>query len=98
MAALAKEKGVYVAEAIWTRYMPSRKMIGDVIASGVIGKVNTLTANLSYVIHQVPRIYEPALAGGALLDVGIYGLTFAGFDIRFKVAGDVLTVEEVNNV
>ena len=73
----ANEHGIFAAEAIWPRYMPSRKMIDDVIASGVIGKVNTLTANLSYVIHQVPRIYEPALAGGALLDIGVYGINFA---------------------
>ena len=73
----AREHGVFAAEAIWTRYMPSRKLINDVIHSGVIGKVNTLTANLSYVIHEVPRITDPALAGGALLDVGVYGINFA---------------------
>ena len=73
----ANAHDIFVAEAIWPRYMPSRKIIDDVIASGVIGKVNTLTANLSYVIHQVPRIYEPALAGGALLDIGVYGINFA---------------------
>ena len=73
----AKEKGLYVAEAIWTRYMPSRKMINDILASGVIGKVNTLTANLSYVIQDKQRIWDPALAGGALLDIGVYGMNFA---------------------
>ena len=73
----AKAHGIFAAEAIWPRYMPSRKLIDDVIASGVIGKVNTLTANLSYVIHEVPRIYRPELAGGALLDVGVYPLNFA---------------------
>lgn len=73
----AREHGIFAAEAIWPRYMPSRNMINDLICSGIIGKVNTLTANLSYVIHQVPRIYEPALAGGALLDIGVYGINFA---------------------
>ena len=73
----AAKKGLYVAEAIWTRYMPSRKLIDEIIASGVIGKVNTLTANLSYNIAYKARIMEPALAGGALLDIGIYGLNFA---------------------
>ena len=73
----SRDHGIFAAEAIWPRYMPSRKIIDDVIASGVIGKVNTLTANLSYVIHQVPRIYDPALAGGALLDIGVYGINFA---------------------
>ena len=73
----SREHGIFAAEAIWPRYMPSRKIINDVIDSGAIGKVNTLTANLSYVIHQVPRIWEPALAGGALLDIGVYGINFA---------------------
>ena len=73
----AAKQGVYVAEAIWTRYMPSRQMIDEIIASGVIGKANTLTANLSYNIAYKSRIMEPALAGGALLDIGIYGLNFA---------------------
>ena len=75
--AAAAEKGVYVAEAIWTRYMPSRKVINDVLASGIIGKPNTLTANLSYVISHKDRIVDPNLAGGALLDIGVYGIHFA---------------------
>ena len=74
---LAAEKGLYLAEAIWIRYMPSRQMIDKVIRSGIIGRVNTLTANLSYNIAYKSRIMEPALAGGALLDIGIYGLNFA---------------------
>ena len=73
----AKKHGIFASEAIWPRYMPSRKLIDDVIASGVIGSVNTLTASLSYVIHQVPRIQKPELAGGALLDIGVYGVNFA---------------------
>lgn len=86
VAAAAEEKGVYVAEAIWTRYMPSRRVISDVLAGGVIGTPNTLTANLSYVINWKDRIMRPELAGGALLDIGIYGINFAlmtfgwGFD------------------
>jgi len=75
--AKAKEKGLYAAEAIWTRYMPSRKMIQDIIDSGIIGKLNVVTANLSYKIDWKERLVDPALAGGALLDVGIYGLNFA---------------------
>ena len=74
---LSVQKGLYVAEAIWTRYMPSRQLIDEIIKSGIIGAVNTLTANLSYNIAYKSRIMEPALAGGALLDIGIYGLNFA---------------------
>ena len=75
--ALAKEAGVYVAEAIWTRYMPSRQLINETLTSGIIGKVCTLTANLSYTISGNYRIVAPELAGGALLDVGVYGINFA---------------------
>lgn len=77
IAELAKKNGVFVTEAIWTRYMPSRKMINDILESGVIGKASTLTANLSYAINHKPRIMAPELAGGALLDVGVYGINFA---------------------
>ena len=66
---LAKEKKLLITEAIWTRYMPSRKMINDIIESGVIGEVTAVTANLSYTVSHVERIRKPELAGGALLDV-----------------------------
>lgn len=74
---LAKEAGVFVTEAIWPRYMPSRTLIQETIDSGIIGTVSTLTANLSYIISGVKRIQDPELAGGALLDVGVYGINFA---------------------
>ncbi len=75
--ALAAEKGVFVTEAIWTRYMPSRQIINDLLSSGIIGNVFTLTANLCYPITQKERLMAPELAGGALLDVGVYGINFA---------------------
>ena len=74
---LAREKHVFITEAIWTRYMPMLKTIREVIGSGVIGDPKTLTANLGYVIDKVERILSPALAGGALLDVGVYPINFA---------------------
>ncbi len=74
---LAKEKNLLLAEAIWTRYMPSRKMILDLVESGVIGKVTSLTANLGYVLTEVERMRRPELAGGALLDLGVYPINFA---------------------
>lgn len=73
----SEEHQVFAAEAIWTRYMPSRAIIQKVIDSGVIGKVRALTANLFYNISENERIVRPELAGGALLDVGVYGINFA---------------------
>ncbi len=74
---MAKREGVFVAEAIWTRYMPSRNIIQEMLDSGIIGNISTLTANLSYKIDQNYRIVAPELAGGALLDVGVYGINFS---------------------
>lgn len=77
LLALAREKQVFIAEAIWTRYLPMLTTIREVLGSGVIGELKTLTANLGYVVDGVERLLNPALAGGALLDVGVYTLNFA---------------------
>lgn len=73
----AKEKNVFVAEAIWTRYMPSRSIIMDILAGGELGELHMLSANLGYRLVQKERLTNPELAGGALLDVGVYPLNFA---------------------
>lgn len=75
--ALGRDKGLLVAEAIWTRYLPMRKVLDDVLASGMIGSVTSLTANLGYPLRSVQRLTDPSLAGGALLDVGVYPINFA---------------------
>lgn len=75
--ALAKEAGVLVAEAMWIRYMPMYKTIKEVLDSGIIGEVKMVNANLGYVISGVERLMNPALAGGALLDLGVYTINFA---------------------
>lgn len=74
---LAKEQHVLAAEAIWTRYMPMVMMIRSVLQSGIIGTPSVLTANLGYQLEHVKRLTDPALAGGALLDVGVYTIHFA---------------------
>lgn len=83
--ARAEERGVFLTEAIWTRYMPSRRMIDDLIGEGALGEVVSLTANLGYPLTHVERIMEPALAGGALLDIGIYPLNFASMVLGDEV-------------
>ena len=74
--ALAREKGVFVAEAIWPRYMPVRAMARELLASGIIGKPTLITASLAYNVSDKERVLEPSLGGGALLDLGVYVLNF----------------------
>ncbi|KAB8288039.1 NAD-dependent oxidoreductase [Bifidobacterium ramosum] len=73
---VAEESGLLCTEAIWTRYMPSRAIIDEVLASGAIGEVKAIAANLCYPVSDKVRMTDPALAGGALLDVGVYPLNF----------------------
>ena len=73
---LAKENGVFVAEAIWTRYQPARDIINRLISYGRIGTVCQISATLSHRVMHLPRIVRPELCGGTLLDIGIYPLNF----------------------
>lgn len=74
---LAKEQQVYIAEAIWTRYMPFSTTIRELAHSGIIGKPDMLTASLGYPVAKKERIAKPELCGGALLDLGVYPINFA---------------------
>ncbi len=77
LTTLARQKGLLLAEAIWTRYMPFSKTIKEVVDSGVIGNARMLSANLGYPVDWKERLIKPELGGGALLDLGVYCLNFA---------------------
>lgn len=73
----AKKRNVFVTEAIWTRYMPLSHKIKELLENGAIGEPRLLSASLCYPLEDKERITNPALCGGALLDVGVYVLNFA---------------------
>ncbi len=73
----AREKGVFITEAIWTRYMPLSHKVKELMESGIIGEPRVLTATLCYMMEEKERIVRPDLCGGALLDLGVYVLNFA---------------------
>lgn len=77
LIAAARAKGLFITEAIWTRYMPLSHKIREIMESGMIGKPRLLTATLSYMMEFKERILRPDLCGGALLDLGVYALNFA---------------------
>ena len=82
----AKNRGVFVAEAMWTSYLPLHKLALEWIEKGRIGAVKYVTANLGYDIASVPRLNSQILGGGSYLDLGVYttnfALSFMGDDIR----------------
>ena len=86
---LAHKRGVFVAEAIWTRYQPAVGMVRKLIADGRIGKPHLVTATLGYSMGDKPRIMRPDLCGGALLDLGVYVLNF----VRMFFDADIVSME-----
>lgn len=73
----AREKGIFVSEAMWTRYMPLAKELKRVAREKLIGDIKLVSANMHFPMSGKERLWTPELAGGAMLDVGIYPLTMA---------------------
>ena len=78
IADAAKARGVFVMEAMWTRFLPSMDAIFEVINSGQIGDVRFVTGDHSQYLPETfaKRLWQPELGGGALLDLGIYPISF----------------------
>ena len=78
----ADQNGLVVLEAMWTRFLPHMVRIRELIAEGELGEVRTVIADHNQLLPSDPlhRINNPLLGGGALLDLGIYPVSFA-FDI-----------------
>ncbi|MBE6912076.1 MAG: Gfo/Idh/MocA family oxidoreductase [Ruminococcaceae bacterium] len=98
LISLAKEKGVFLMEAMWTRFLPFIKELRSIMASGEIGKPMSLTADFCYSIEREedPKLFENSLAGGSLLVVGVYALHFADMvfeDVPEKISA-VANVED----
>ena len=86
---LARERKVFLAEAIWTRYQPVVGMVRQLMKDGRIGIPRLLTATLGYSMGEKPRIMRPDLCGGALLDLGVYALNF----VRMFFPADIVSME-----
>ena len=78
---LAKENNVFIMEALWTLFLPAVNKAKSWIDEGKIGKVKMITANFGFEseVDVNSRLYNPNLAGGALLDVGIYPILLSNF-------------------
>ncbi len=76
--AAAKNK-VALMEAMWARFLPHYSKVREIVASGVLGPILSIHADHGQRLadQNIPRLVEPHLAGGALLDLGIYPISFA---------------------
>ncbi|MCM3780155.1 Gfo/Idh/MocA family protein [Microbacterium hydrocarbonoxydans] len=75
---LASERGLLVMEAMWTRYLPHMVRIREIIAAGTLGEIRAVTADHTQSLPTDPshRLNDLELGGGALLDLGIYPISF----------------------
>uniref|UniRef100_A0A4X1W1A9 Trans-1,2-dihydrobenzene-1,2-diol dehydrogenase n=2 Tax=Sus scrofa TaxID=9823 RepID=A0A4X1W1A9_PIG len=76
MVAEARSRGLFLMEAIWTRFFPAVEALRSVLAQETLGDLRVVQANFGKSIANVPRSVDWAQAGGSLLDLGIYCLQF----------------------
>ncbi|MFP4557016.1 MAG: Gfo/Idh/MocA family protein [Bacteroidales bacterium] len=79
LAGIAKEKGLFLMEALWTQFLPSFKKCKEIVADGLIGHIKFIQADFGFKANYdtIARTFSKNLGGGSLLDIGIYPVFFA---------------------
>ena len=85
----AAQRGLLAMEAMWTRYLPHMARIRELVESGALGEIRAVTADHTQLLPSDPahRINALELGGGALLDLGIYPVSFA-----WDILGEPLSI------
>lgn len=95
LVGVARDAGVFLMEAMWTRFNPLVQQLADLVQAGELGEVRSIHAAFGFPAPDDPthRLWDPALGGGALLDIGIYPVDFArlllGTPARLQVTGSL---------
>lgn len=79
IATAAAEAGVFVGEAMWTKFLPKFDVIAQILAAGLLGEISTVLVDHGEYFPADHRIYDKSLAGGPLLDLGTYDASFIHF-------------------
>ena len=79
MIRTARSKHVFLMEAMWMRFIPATRKLMELITNKIIGDITQINADfcVEFPFNKEHRVYNPALAGGAMLDVGVYPLNWA---------------------
>lgn len=88
----AQAAGVFAMEAMWTRYIPQSDVMRQILADGFLGEIRCVLSDFGQDLRHVPRLMDP-VAGGGLLDLGIYNFAFSSF-----VLGNATEVQTVGTL
>lgn len=86
---LASERRLFLMEAVWSRFLPAWRRVQQLLEQGTIGRVQRVQSSFCFAPPYDPasRLFSPALAGGALLDIGIYNLNLTAWVMRLAGQG-----------
>jgi len=84
MVATARDRGLFLMDAVWTRFLPTHVRTREILASGVLGEIRLVHADFGFRgrVNPMQRLFNPELGGGALLDVGVYDVQLASMILR----------------
>jgi predicted dehydrogenase len=79
MVDTARSKKIFLMEAIWSKFLPQYQKVQEILASGELGDIRNVLINFGFIPQPPvpPRLFDPALGGGSLLDIGIYNVFMA---------------------
>nr|NLD39934.1 Gfo/Idh/MocA family oxidoreductase [Actinomycetales bacterium] len=90
VVAAARAASVFCMEAMWSRFLPHQVVARHLVRSGLLGELVEVVADHGQALTHVPRLLDPALAGGALLDLGVYPISFIVSMLGEPLAVDAL--------
>ncbi|NRF66036.1 Gfo/Idh/MocA family oxidoreductase [Aquincola sp. S2] len=84
LAALARERGVFLMEALWSRFLPAYQTVGQWLREQAIGPLRAIQSSFCFhtPFDATSRAHDPAQAGGALLDIGVYNLSLTRWALQ----------------
>ena len=97
LVALARERGVFLMEAVWTRFLPAYAVLRGWLREQAVGPLRAIESTFCFpaAFEPASRLFDPALAGGALLDIGIYNLTATRWALE-QALGTVPALERLD--
>ena len=81
MVQTAQQKGLFLMEAMWPRFLPAFDSVRQILSEAILGEITSVVADLGEYFRPDPayRLFSPELAGGALLDLGVYLVSLSSF-------------------